>query len=164
MAKAPRPKVQNSQTKKQSSTAAAYDVKLTLAAAEAYERIYARAVDAEARGDVTNAHLTTLRMVDEVIERISPRDPFNKRYALTGKLSSLFRLQKGRLRIAWVGSSAMRQIYVIFISETLRKAGDVNDPYALLTNIVLSGQCDALFETLGITSPRQMKPQTYKTH
>ena len=56
-----------------------------------------------------------------------------------------------------LGSRRTRAVYVIFISETLRKAGDVNDPYHLLTNMILSGEFDGLFEELGIAAPLRAK-------
>jgi len=123
------------------------------AAKQAYSSYFDRAEKAKQRGDLTNDHIKKLRMIDEVIEQMIPRDPFNVKYALTGDLSAIFRIQKGRLRVCWIGSSAQRRIYVIFISETLRKAGDVNDPYHLLTNMMLSGEFDGLFEELGIAAP-----------
>jgi hypothetical protein len=136
---------------------AAYDVRMSKAAEHAYTAYYDRAEAAKTRGDLASSHITSLNMIDEVIEKVIPRDPFNRRFALTGKLSNIFRMQKGRLRICWIGSSTRRRIYVLFISETLRKAGDVNDPYRLLTNMVLSGEFDALFQELGLKSPRSIK-------
>ena len=136
---------------------AAYDIQLSEAAEGAYRHYHERAEAAKARGDMASSHITALNMIDEVIEKIIPRDPFNRKYALTGKLAKIFRMQKGRLRICWIGSSVRRKIYVLFISETLRKAGDVNDPYRLLTNMVLSGEFDALFERLGLKPPSSME-------
>jgi hypothetical protein len=126
----------------------------------AYAGYFDKAETAKARGDYASAHITALNMIDEVIEKIVPRDPFNKRYALTGRLSRIFRMQKGRLRVTWIGSSQQRVIYVLFISETLRKAGDVNDPYRLLTNMVLSGEFDQLFEELGLKRPSSIRAQS----
>jgi hypothetical protein len=37
-------------------------------------------------------------MVKEAITRIVPNDPINKRHALAGGLSNVFRICKGRLR------------------------------------------------------------------
>jgi hypothetical protein len=139
------------------ASAAAYDIQMSQAAEDAYRGYFERAEAAKARGDTSSAHITALNMIDEVIEKIIPRDPFNRKYALTGNLSRVFRMQKGRLRICWLGSSVRRKIYVIFISETLRKAGDVNDPYRLLTNMVLSGEFDALFHELGLKRPSSVE-------
>lgn len=156
MAKTPKPrknKKQGKETKSPAASSAAYGIHMSEAAEGVYADYYEKAEAAKARGDLTSSHITALNMIDEVIEEIIPRDPFNRRYALTGKLSKVFRVQKGRLRICWIGSSARGLIYIIFISETLRKAGDVNDPYRLLTNMVLSGEFDVLFEGLGLKRP-----------
>jgi mRNA-degrading endonuclease RelE of RelBE toxin-antitoxin system len=126
---------------------------LSEAAEAVYERFYKRAAEARDRGEVTSYHYTALNMIDEVLEQIIPRDPFNKRYALQGNLSGIFRMQKGRLRIAWVGNSEKREVCVIFISETLRKEGDSKDPYKLLTAMLLSGECDEVFVGLGLPPP-----------
>ena len=106
-----------------------------------------------ARGDFTNAHCTTLRQIDDALENIIPHDPFNSRYALAGDLKSLFRLRKGRLRICWIGSPDQKRVFVVFISETLRKAGDANDPYKILTKMVKNGTYNEFFKQLGITPP-----------
>jgi mRNA-degrading endonuclease RelE of RelBE toxin-antitoxin system len=128
-------------------------VVLSETAEASYARFYKRAAEARDRGEVTSYHFTALNMIDEVLEKVIPRDPFNKQYALQGDLAGIFRMQKGRLRICWVGSSAKREVCVIFISETLRKEGDANDPYRVLTNMVLSGECDEIFKGLGLRPP-----------
>jgi hypothetical protein len=138
-----------------------YEVHLTASAERAYQNFSIRAEEARIRGDLTSHHYTALNMIDEVLDKIIPRDPFNKRYALTGELSTLFRFQKGRLRICWVGSSALRRIQVVFISETLRKEGDANDPYHLLTKMVLSGQFNDVFKELGLDPPGKMRVQPF---
>jgi len=130
-----------------------YDVRLSATAEAAYERFFDLAEQARARGDQSSSHITTLKMIDEVIEKIIPRDPFNKRYALHEDLSRIFRYWKGRLRICWMGSSKKRLVYVIFISETLRKGGDLNDPYRILTRLVMSGAFDSVFDELGLERP-----------
>jgi hypothetical protein len=140
--------------------AADYKVEMSESAAGAYAAYFDRAETARARGDVASYHITALNMIDEVIEKIIPRDPFNRRYVLTGKLSRIFRMQKGRMRIAWIGSSEKRNIYILFISETAWKAGDVNDPYRLLTNMLLSGEFEAIFAELGLKPPNALRVQS----
>src|SRR5580692_8794010 len=118
------------------SASAAYEILLTKAAEAAYMNFYESAQKALVRGDVANAHCTTLRQIDDALQNIIPHDPFNPRYALAGDLKPIFRLRKGRLRICWIGSPDKRRVCILFISETLRKAGDVNDPYKILTKMV----------------------------
>jgi mRNA-degrading endonuclease RelE of RelBE toxin-antitoxin system len=89
-------------------------------------------------------------MVEEAIERIIPRDPHNRKHALRDNLSNIFRLQKGRLRICWIASSEMRRVCVLFISETLRKEGDANDPYWLFEKMLMSGELDKYFQQMGV--------------
>jgi mRNA-degrading endonuclease RelE of RelBE toxin-antitoxin system len=138
------------------NASAAYEVVLSGAAEAAYERFYRKAAEARDRGEPTSYHFTALNMIDEVLEKVIPRDPFNKRYALQGVLSGVFRMQKGRLRICWIGNSSERKVCVIFISESLRKQGDANDPYRLLTNMLLSGDCDEIFKGLGLRPPSEI--------
>lgn len=143
------------QTKKAKPAASVqpYTVNLTDTAAAAYARFYERAQKADARGDNDSAHLTTLRQLDDALEKIIPSDPFNKKFALVGSLRPIFRLHQGRLRICWVGSSERRFVEVIFISETLRKEGDKNDPYEVLSRKVRNGEFDDVFRALNLQSP-----------
>jgi hypothetical protein len=159
MKKKPNKKPRQAQSKKGAATTAvpisdkAYEIRLSASAEEAYERYFDLAEAARQRGDLTNSHITTMDMLDEVMTKVIPRDPFNRKYALQGDLSKIFRYWKGRLRICWIGSSEKRTVYIVFISETLRKAGDANDPYKILGRLVLAGQFDGIFEELGIQHP-----------
>ncbi len=128
---------------------------MTYSAEQVYAGLYRQAKEAEMRGDYTSAHCTTFNMVREAIKKIIPADPLNKRYALTEELSNIFRLHKGRLRICWIASSKHKRILILFISQTLRKDGDVNDPYRIFTRMVVSGQFDEMFHKLGVTLPHR---------
>jgi mRNA-degrading endonuclease RelE of RelBE toxin-antitoxin system len=137
----------------QNAASAVYEVLLTATAEAAYSKYFEAAQRAISRGDLTNAHCTTLRQIDDALENMIPHDPLNARYALAGDLRPIFRLRKGRLRICWIGSADQRRVYVLFIAETLRKAGDVNDPYKILTKMVKNGTYNQFFKQLGITPP-----------
>lgn len=152
-AKTSRPEAvaQTASDHQQTKASAAYDVELSQAAESAYEGFYRRAAEARDRGEMTSSHFTVLNMLEEVIEKTIPQDPFNKKYALQGGLSGIFRIKRGRLSICWMGLSNHRKIYVVFISETLRKEGDhPNDPYRLITSMMMSGQYEEFFEALGL--------------
>lgn len=143
-----------------SASQAPYEVDMSASAEAVYVDLYKRAKAAEAGGDPTNAVCTTFRMVEEAIERIIPRDPHNKKHALRDNFSNIFRLQKGRLRICWIASSKMRRVCILFISETLRKEGDINDPYWLFEKLLRSGELDEHFLKLGVkksTSTRMVQ-------
>ena len=137
------------------SSSAPYEVLLTESAEKVYVDLYSRAKAAEEKNDPTNAACTTFRMVSETIKNVIPKDPINKRYALTEGLSNIFRIKKGRLRICWIASSKLRKIYVLFISETMRKAGDANDPYRIFEKILMSGELDEFFAKLGVKKPER---------
>jgi hypothetical protein len=49
-----------------------------------------------------------------------------------------------------MASSKHRRVCILFISESLRKEGDANDPYVILQNMVDSGTLDALFSQFGV--------------
>lgn len=127
-----------------------YGVDLTATAEEVYKTLARRAKACEAASDYANAHCTTFNMVKDAITRIIPNDPLNKTYALRGDLSNIFRLRKGRLRICWIASSQMRRICILFISETLRKEGDANDPYAIFQSLLESGMFDEVIRKFGV--------------
>jgi len=128
--------------KKSPLSDAPWSVEMAASAEAVYVDLYKKAKAAEANGHPESAHCTTFHMVREAVKVIIPNDPLNKRYALRGKLSNIFRLRKGRLRICWIVSSASRRICVLFIAQTLRKDGDANDPYVVFQNLLESGRFD----------------------
>ncbi|MDX2151916.1 MAG: type II toxin-antitoxin system YhaV family toxin [Bryobacteraceae bacterium] len=130
-----------------------YKVALTQTAEEAYARIFEDAAPLIKSGNTTNAKVKLLRVVDECLEKIIPADPFDPSRALAGDLKNIFRVKKGRVRICYIGSSEKRSLLVLFISETLRKAGDKNDPYAIFTGLVMSGKFQEFFDRLGVKPP-----------
>lgn len=142
-----------------------YDVYLTDTAEAVYTEMHRRSKEAEMRGDTTNAHCTTFRQVQDAIKNIIPSDPINRRYALSGELSNIFRLKKGRMRICWVASSKQHKVVILFISDTPRKQGDINDPYRIFAQMVMSGDFDEVFGELGIRiPPRQQPEERVRTH
>ena len=136
-----------------------YVVELTKTARTTYERIFEDAQECLQKGDKTNSKVTLSNMVDEMIDRIIPHDPFNPERALQGPLSNIFRVSKARMRICYVGSSNTKKIVILYISETPRKAGDVHDPYSIFTRLVLSGKFDDVFSELGIRRPVRQSAQ-----
>lgn len=130
-----------------------YTVEMTASAEAVYTDLYRKAKAAEASGHAGSSHATTFNMVREAIKTIIPNDPLNKRYALRGKLSNIFRLRKGRLRICWIASSRMRRICILFIAQTLRKEGDANDPYVIFQNLLESGRFDEVMQKLSVKMP-----------
>lgn len=132
-----------------------YKVELTATAKRVYRAWYKDAREADERGDPTNAKCTLFRMVDEAVEKIIPQDPINRQYALTRELSNIFRLHKGRVRICWIASSEQRKVSVLFISESLRKEGDANDPYRAFTKMLMSGEFDSEFTKMKVRKPTQ---------
>jgi len=130
-----------------------YTVELTPTAEKTYQKIHSDAQACATVGDTSNAKLTLLRMVDEAIDKIIPHNPFSVGNALSGPLSNVFRVSKGRLRIYYAASSKERKIVILYISETLRKDGDARDPYSIFTRMVLSGRFDEVFTRLGVRVP-----------
>jgi mRNA-degrading endonuclease RelE of RelBE toxin-antitoxin system len=133
----------------------AYDVELTATAEATFSRLYHEAQERIDAGDESNQKVTLFRMVEEMIAKLIPHEPFSPARALSGKLSNFFRIKKGRIRICYVGSSEQRRIIVLYISETPRKQGDVNDPYAIFTKMVKSGRFDKAIANLGIKTPNR---------
>ena len=132
---------------------AQYTVELTPSAERVYSKLYEEAQACIESGDRSNSKVTRFNMVEEALDKIIPHDPFAPDRSLSGPLSGIFRVKKGRLRICYVGSSAHKRIIILYISDTPRKAGDANDPYALFTKLVASGKYDEFFGKLGIRRP-----------
>lgn len=128
----------------------AYEVDMTASAEAVYMRMARLARSAEAAGDYANAHCTAFNMVKEAVKKIIPNDPLNRKYALRGDLSNIFRLRKGRMRICWIASSRIRRVCILFISESLRKEGDVNDPYTIFQSLLESGALDGVIAKYGV--------------
>ena len=130
-----------------------YTVELTATAESVYRRIYEEAQACIKVGDISNSKVTLLRMIDDALDNLIPHDPFDPARALSGPLSNIFRIKKGRTRICYIGSSRQRKIVVLYISDTPRKQGDVHDPYAIFTRLVISGKFDEVFDKLGVRRP-----------
>jgi mRNA-degrading endonuclease RelE of RelBE toxin-antitoxin system len=135
-----------------------YEVDMTATAEAVYVELYRKAKEAESQGNYSSTHVTTFEMIRDAVKRVIPNDPINKKHALRGDLSNIFRLRKGRLRICWIASSKMGRVCILFISETLRKEGDANDPYVILQTMVDSGTFDSLFADFGIRMARLRNP------
>ena len=129
-----------------------YEVQLSEIAEKTYERMFHAAKQCLDRGDVTNSHVKRLRMVDEVLDRIIPHDPLAPERRLSGPLSGIYRVKKGRMRICYLAEPDSNLIRVIYISDTPRKSGDSNDPYKILTGWIRSGD-DELLDSLGVPKP-----------
>lgn len=151
----PRKKHQRPQSVEEKPTAplAPYAVEMTPSAEAVYRKLYQNMKAAESRGDQSSGHHTTFRMVQDAIKNIIPRDPVNRAYGLSGPLSNYFRIRKGRLRICWAACSKTRKVCILFISETLRKEGDINDPYNIFTKLAMSGEFDKFLGQMGIPKP-----------
>lgn len=136
------------------SSSLLYDIDMTATAEAVYKELGRNARQAEQKGEYTSNHITTFEMVRDVIKRIIPTDPTNRKYGLRGELSNIFRIRKGRMRICWIASSKLHRVLILFISETLRKEGDANDPYVILQNMMDSGNLDGYFSELGVRMAR----------
>jgi len=134
-------------------SSAEFEVELTETAERVYRKLYEDAQKCLDVGDDSNAKVKLFNMVDEAVTRIIPHDPLSPNRSLSGHLSNIFRVKKGRTRICYVASSKHRKIVVLYISESPRKAGDVHDPYEIFTQMVLSGAFDKTFANLGIKLP-----------
>lgn len=131
----------------------AYRIDLSLTAEKTYRDLFEKAKPHLDAGNTTHPIVKRLRLVDEYIDTIIPHEPFSKEKALSGILSTIFRVKKGRMRICYIGSSTANHIIVLYISETDRKDGDKNDPYIVFSKMILSGKFDKFFDALGMKRP-----------
>jgi len=130
-----------------------YRVEMTASAEAAYKEFYRRSQQAIEKKDPSNAHCTIFNMIRNSVRELIPSIAIDKRYALEGRFSNIFRLKKGRMRICWIASSEHRTVIILFISQTLRKEGDSRDPYELFSKMLSSGEYDDMFERLGVKIP-----------
>jgi len=72
-----------------------FTVELTDIAEAVYNRLWDDAQACLKRGDETNSKVKQLRIVDEVLDRIIPHDPFAPERGLSGSLSGIYRIKKG---------------------------------------------------------------------
>ena len=143
--------------------AKSWEIRLAEPAEAVYEELVRLAGEAVDRKDFTSSHCTTLRMVDEVLDRVIPHNPIDRRNALAGALSNIYRFRKGRMRIYWIASSERGQVVVLFISDTPRKEGDAYDPYEVFGRMVMSGRFAEFFEQLGVKLPDRVR-EGYEAH
>jgi hypothetical protein len=85
------------------------------------------------------------------VEALERQEPFVNQVLATHSLAMLG--SGAELRIYYAASSKERKIIILYISETLRKDGDVRDPYSIFTRLVLSGRFDEVFTKLGVRVP-----------
>jgi len=130
-----------------------YHIAFTDAAKAVYVDLATKSRNAELKGDPTNEACTTFHMVQEAVKAIIPQNAVDRKYTLSGTLSNIFRIKKGRYRICWIASTQHRIIFILFISESFRKDGDVNDPYRIFAKMVMTGEFDTMFDQLGIRRP-----------
>ena len=136
----------------------AYDLELTATAEATFSRLYYEAQECLNSGDGSNSKVTLFHIVEEMVTKIIPHDPFSPKRALSGKLSKFFRIKKGRIRVCYTGSSEQKKIIVLYISETPRKEGDIRDPYTIFTKLVMSGKFDKEIANLGVKPPDRNDP------
>ena len=129
-----------------SSALKPYNVSLTASAKAVYLEMRRRSLEAESKGNHRSAHCKTFRIVDDAIRRLIPADPTNSKFALHRPLHNFFRIAKGRLRIVWAVAPEHRELLIVFIADTLRKDGDVSDPYAILGAMQKAGFLKEMIE------------------
>ena len=132
-----------------------YTIELSRTAKQTYVRVFREAQARIKAGDNSNAKVKHFRMLEEVLDRLIPHRPFDPNRALSGPLSRIFRVKKGRFRICYIGSSKQRRITVLYISDSMRKEGHATDPCSILTKLVSSGEFDTLFDQLGVKRPKR---------
>lgn len=141
-----------------------YGVDMLAGAEEVYLDLFKKCREAEKNGDYTNSHCTTFRMIQQAVREFIPQNPHNRKFALSGDLSNIFRIKKGRHRICWIASSSQKRVCILYISESLRKEGDASDPYRIFTQMVMSGQFNEAFGKFGVRMPATRTNPPKKPH
>ena len=140
-----------------------YEVQLSEVAQKTYERMWSAARACLDRGDEANAHVKQFRILEDALDNIIPHNPLSPERRLSGALSGIYRVKKGRMRICYIADAAAKIIRIIYISDTPRKAGDSNDPYSILTKLIDSRNDDIL-DQLGVTQPFRSLQRSFSAH
>ena len=125
-----------------------YETRLTSQAEAECIALRERAESPLSRGDSTNTNVKTLRLVDDLIDRIIPHNPFNPSRSLAGRLRIIFRVKKSRIRLCYFTSTESKRITILYLSSPNRprRAGDRHDPYREVAKILSSGEFDRFFD------------------
>lgn len=109
----------------------------------------------DAAGYLSHPKTKLLRRILDLIETEIPRDPGAREYNLGNTLGSQYRHWRrakflGRFRLFFRYSSAHRSILYVWMNDenSLRKAGDRNDPYTLFVKGLRSGNPPDSWEDL----------------
>lgn len=135
------------------SSSKPYAIEMTASAEAVYKEMAKKAGEAELRRDESDPHYRAFAAVRDAIQNTISRAPGDKRHALAGDISSLYRIKTGKISIGWLTSAEHRRIIILFISESSRRNGDIKDPYSFFAGMVMSGRINAVFEKLGIRGP-----------
>jgi len=125
-------------------------IQLTATAEAAYLRFSDEAENCTAKGDECNPQVKFFRALNDALTKDIPSDPFNRKMALSGSLSNIFRFSRENLRICYLGHGQQRRIIVLYICQS--KAEESNS-YATFAYMVMSGKFDAAFTSLGLKPP-----------
>ncbi|HKW57507.1 MAG TPA: hypothetical protein VJN42_09130 [Candidatus Acidoferrum sp.] len=125
-------------------------VQLTETAEAAYAGYYRDAEGCILEGDESSPKVKALRDLEEALTTTIPANPFNQKIALAGYLSTIFRFSKERLRICYLCHGLQRRIVILYICEA---GAEEAECYATFTYMVMSGEFDAAFVSLGLTPP-----------
>jgi hypothetical protein len=125
-------------------------IQLTATAEATYSRCSGEAEECIAKGDESNPKVKFFQTLKDALTEGIPSDPFNRKMALSGSLSNIFRFSKENLRICYLGQGQQRRIVVLYICQS---TAEEDDCYAQFAYIVLSGKFDAAFASLGLRPP-----------
>lgn len=125
-------------------------IQLTATAEATYSRCWSEAEECIANGDEHNPKVKFFRILKDALTVGIPSDPFNRKMALAGSLSNIFRFSRENLRICYLGHGKQRRIVVLCICQA---GAEESDSYATFAYMVMSGKFDAAFACLGLKPP-----------
>ncbi len=125
-------------------------IQLTATAETEYTHFCDEAESCISKGDDCNPKVKLFRTLDEALTKTIPSDPFNRKMALSGPLSSIFRFSLEDLRVCYLGQGQESRIIVLYICQA---SGEEDDSYATFAYMVMSGKFDAAFASLGLKPP-----------
>ncbi len=129
-----------------------YTMELSSPAEKMYRRICEHARGCIELGDVSNPKVAVLGVVDELIDKTIPNNPFEAGRELSHPLTRVFWVYRERLHVFYVASPKPQTIAILSIWDTPKNDAHLRQADVILKHLVLTGQLDHVLAQYGLRS------------
>jgi hypothetical protein len=127
-----------------------YTVELSSSAEKTYIAIRKSANNRIEVGDSSNPKVTILQTVDELIDKVISRSPFEVGKGLCHPLINVYWIAREGLHIFYAASAKSQTIVILSIWDTPKNETRLRDADAIFKQMVRSGQLDHLLVQFGL--------------